>query len=412
MSSMNNNPALEFTHVDRRNIDITMEHVSTPAVRPERTPWPVLDWLSLVHRHHSRPSMTQRNYGIRHRRDPFPHDRLQRSHFAGHGANAVRTPERATDDNVPSNLEAHLCCPRCRSPLDFTGNRIMCSEPACIYSRDGFPRAAGQPVLIDFERSIFDRNTYRDDRGSVMRRDDTGKGLAVRFRRLLTGTNPVTPSKSREMIERLSAEQHAPMVLVIGGGAIGVGTDALYADPKITIVGTDVYASPNTRVVADGHFLPFRDETFDGVWVQAVLEHVLDPPAVVAEIHRVLKPGGLVYADTPFIQQVHEQAYDFTRFTLSGHRWLFRRFEEIDAGAVGGAGKALVWSIRYVALSLGLSTRMATLAAMPFFWVRFIDRFAKPGPKTDAASGVYFFGRRSDQTLNAKDMPRYYRMKR
>lgn len=267
-------------------------------------------------------------------------------------------------------------------------------------------------MLVDFEHSIFDRAAYRDDRGSVMQRDDTGNGLALRFRRLLTGTNPVTPAKSREMIERLSAQNPTPTVLVIGGGAIGAGVDALYSASNIRIVGTDVYASPNTEVVADGHFLPFRDGVFDGVWIQAVLEHVLDPPAVVAEIHRVLKPSGLVYADTPFIQQVHEQAYDFTRFTLSGHRWLFRRFEEIDAGAVGGAGKALVWSIRYVALSLGLGTRLASLAALPFFWVRFIDYFAKPGPKTDAASGVYFFGRRSEQAISAKHMPHYYRMKR
>jgi SAM-dependent methyltransferase len=310
------------------------------------------------------------------------------------------------------DLKALLCCPRCRSRLDLDRDPIVCANPRCPYAREGFPRAAGQPVLVDFERSIFDRSNYSYGRGSVMRRDDTGKGIALRLRRLLIGTNPVTPEKSREMITRLTAQHPAPTLLVIGGGAIGSGAGQLYAAPKVRIIGTDVYASPNTQVVADGHFLPFRDGVFDGVWIQAVLEHVLDPPALVAEIHRVLKPTGLVYADTPFMQQVHEQAYDFTRFTLSGHRWLFRRFEEIDAGAVGGAGKALVWSIRYVALSLGLSTRMATLAALPFFWLRYIDRFARPGPKTDAASGVYFFGRKSGHTLSAKDMLRYYEMKR
>jgi SAM-dependent methyltransferase len=356
--------------------------------------------------------MTHRNFGIRHRRNPVPQERASKTDRAGTLAGFVRTPGPEPADDVPPGLNRALCCPRCRSSLDVDRDPIVCTRPDCAYSRDGFPRAAGQPVLIDFERSIFDRHLFRDDRGSVMRRDDSGKGVALRLRRLLTGDNPVTPEKSREMIERLTAQNPSPLVLVIGGGAIGAGADALYADPNIRVVGTDVYASPNTKVVADGHFLPFRDGTFDGVWVQAVLEHVLDPPAVATEIHRVLKPGGLVYADTPFIQQVHEQAYDFTRFTLSGHRWLFRGFEEIDAGPVGGAGKALVWSIRYVALSLGLSTRMATLAAMPFFWVRFIDRFAKPGPKTDAASGVYFFGRKSDQVLSAKDMPKYYKMKR
>ncbi|WP_424630131.1 class I SAM-dependent methyltransferase [Bradyrhizobium sp. SYSU BS000235] len=267
-------------------------------------------------------------------------------------------------------------------------------------------------MLIDFERSIFDRAAYHDHRGSVFKRDDTGKGLRVRVRRMLTGANPVTPTKSREMIAMMKRYTPRPVVLVIGGGAIGAGADALYADPNIEVVGTDVYASPNTNIVADGHFLPFRDAMFDGVWIQAVLEHVLEPQAVVEEIHRVLKPNGVVYADTPFIQQVHEQAYDFTRFTLSGHRWLFRRFEEIDSGAVGGAGKALVWSLRYVALSLGLGTRLATVVALPFFWLRYIDDFAKPGPKSDAASGVFFFGRRSDRELKAKDMLRYYASKR
>lgn len=310
------------------------------------------------------------------------------------------------------DVNALLCCPRCRSMLDLERDPIRCSNPDCHYAREGFPRASGQPVLIDFERSIFDRAAYADNRGSVMKRDDTGRGLALRLRRMLTGANPVTPEKSREMVIRLLQQSPSPRVLVIGGGAIGAGADPLYATPDIRVVGTDVYASPNTNIVADGHFLPFRDTVFDGVWIQAVLEHVLDPSTVVSEIHRVLKPGGVVYADTPFIQQVHEQAYDFTRFTLSGHRWLFRNFEEIDSGAVGGAGKALVWSIRYVALSMGLSTRLATLAALPFFWVRFIDRFARPGPKSDAASGVYFFGRRSERTLRAKDMLRYYEMKR
>lgn len=305
-----------------------------------------------------------------------------------------------------------LCCPRCRAALDLERHSAKCTNQDCLYSREGFPRSSGQPVLIDFERSIFDRSAYADGCGSVMKRDDTGRGIAVRLRRMLTGANPVTPTKSREMVIRLTQQTPNPVVLVIGGGAIGAGADPLYATADIRVVGTDVYASPNTDIVADGHFLPFKDAVFDGVWIQAVLEHVLDPSTVVAEIHRVLKPGGVVYADTPFIQQVHEQAYDFTRFTLSGHRWLFRDFEEIDSGAVGGAGKALVWSIRYVALSLGLGTRLATLVALPFFWVRFIDRFAKPGPKSDAASGVYFFGRRSEQALQAKDMLRYYEMKR
>ena len=55
----------------------------------------------------------------------------------------------------------------------------------------------------------------------------------------------------------------------------------------------------------------------------------------------VYKDDGLVYADTPFMQQVHMGRYDFTRFTYLGHRRLFRKFEEIDSGAVSGPAMAL-----------------------------------------------------------------------
>ena len=74
---------------------------------------------------------------------------------------------------------------------------------------------------------------------------------------------------------------------------------------------------------------------------------MLEPGRWCAEIHRVLKPGGLVYAETPFMQQVHEGAYDFTRFTESGHRYLFARFDLIDSGVTAGAGTQLLWSLDY-----------------------------------------------------------------
>ena len=87
------------------------------------------------------------------------------------------------------------------------------------------------------------------------------------------------------------------------------------------------------------------DDSCDAVVVQAVLEHVLDPQVVVDEINRVLKPGGLVYAETPFMQQVHAGRYDFSRYSDAGHRWLFRQFEEVDRGlsaALGDGGRDAV----------------------------------------------------------------------
>jgi hypothetical protein len=129
---------------------------------------------------------------------------------------------------------------------------------------------------------------------------------------------------------------------------------------------------------------------------------------VTSEIHRVLKLGGLVYADTPFMQQVHEGAYDFTRFTLSGHRWLFRKFHHEASGSVAGAGTALTWSIRYFVRAVVGNDKVATLVSWPFFLLRYFDRFTQKRKNADAACGVFFFGTKSLSTINAKDMLTYY----
>ena len=80
-------------------------------------------------------------------------------------------------------------------------------------------------------------------------------------------------------------------------------------------------------LICDANDIPFENGSFDGVVLQAALEHVADPYRCVEETHRVLKEKGLVYAETAFMQQVHGGRYDFTRFTRLGHRRLFRRFD-------------------------------------------------------------------------------------
>ena len=102
----------------------------------------------------------------------------------------------------------------------------------------------------------------------------------------------------------------------------------------IEVHSIDIYASPTVDLICDAHYLPLEGEYYDAVWIQAVLEHVVQPELVVHEIHRVLKPDGIVYAETPFMQQVNEGAYDFTRYTVLGHRYLFKKFSLIDRGAM------------------------------------------------------------------------------
>lgn len=70
--------------------------------------------------------------------------------------------------------------------------------------------------------------------------------------------------------------------------------------------------------------LAFEDASFDGVIAKDVLEHVDDPAALVRELRRVLRPGGVVFASSPDAQRSAWDDYTHVRpFTLRAYRALF-----------------------------------------------------------------------------------------
>jgi len=111
---------------------------------------------------------------------------------------------------------------------------------------------------------------------------------------------------------------------------------------------------------------------------------------------------------------VHGGPYDFTRFTRSGHRYLFRHFSELASGMTGGPGTALAWSYQYLLLSIFGYTEHARLlvkaaARITGFWLKYLDYFCAPNIRAiDGASGVYFMGQKSDVIMNDRELIHYY----
>jgi SAM-dependent methyltransferase len=111
---------------------------------------------------------------------------------------------------------------------------------------------------------------------------------------------------------------------------------------------------PGVNLVGDGERLPLADGCFDVVLAKAVLEHVRDAPAVVAEAHRVLKPGGFFYVELPFLYEYHPNPGDYLRLTRDGLKQLLGAFHEVECGSLLGPGQAMA-SLAAHGLALGLS---------------------------------------------------------
>lgn len=305
--------------------------------------------------------------------------------------------------------EQAIICPRCGSTVTCVDGSWRCSDVSCAYATSEFLVVTGAPVLVDFEHSVLSAEATKASEGaSLVARPDRPSIV----KRMLHPANEQAPRLAARMVDLLLADAattgRRPRILVIGGGTVGDGLEALYADERVDLLAFDVYASPNVQLVGDAHRVPLTDGAVDGVIVQAVLEHVLEPVVVVGQIHRVLRAGGIVYADTPFMQQVHEGPYDFTRFSESGHRYLFREFEQLESGQVAGAGTSLRWSINYFIRALTRSVVLGRIAGLAFFWLSHLDRYLDPGHSLDGANSVYFLGRSGGPVMTPPQAIEHY----
>ena len=111
-----------------------------------------------------------------------------------------------------------------------------------------------------------------------------------------------------------------------------VGIDLSLDDLQTTKQRFGEFADPdNTNKslvisVANGYQLPFADHSFDKVICSEVLEHIPDYKAVLAEIERVLKPGGVFAVSVPrfFPEWVCWQFSDAYHEVEGGHIRIFR----------------------------------------------------------------------------------------
>ena len=215
-----------------------------------------------------------------------------------------------------------FACPNCKEKLKLVkSSHLRCINKSCHLPKKIFPIINKIPILIPFnlEDCILEDSYSENFINFGSRKRDSSK-IKMKIKKtvkdLIYGKNIKTIKNYKYLADHLKKDSK---ILIIGGGTIGSGADYFFSICKkkaIKIDSIDVYFSQNITAIADAHYLPFENESYELVIIQAVLEHVINPNRVVEEIYRILANNAIVYAETPFMQCVHEGPYDFGQSDL------------------------------------------------------------------------------------------------
>ncbi|MEK7482204.1 MAG: methyltransferase domain-containing protein [Patescibacteria group bacterium] len=223
---------------------------------------------------------------------------------------------------LSQNLLNNLICPKCGGQLSRETDSFACCECGQLYEiKNNIPfllESAGQgfdresaDVLINRLKVFFKKSPF------------LFKILSFVFGVSFVGKT------ARQAIKNIG---EGKIIINLGSGINVVRPDA---------INIDFYPFRNVNIVAHASHLPIKDNSVDAIVCESLLEHVKEPAKVVAEIKRVLKPGGLTYITAPFIAGFHSSPQDYYRWTKQGLREIMAGFEEKESGVMYGPTSAL-----------------------------------------------------------------------
>lgn len=177
----------------------------------------------------------------------------------------------------------------------------------------------------------------------------------------------------RQFVTALEEYAHGDLADLGCGNAPLAG---IYLPLVDSAIWADWHESRHREVELDSHVdlnsqLPFPDATFDTILLSTVLEHLAEPDLLFSELSRILRPGGNIIISAPFYCWIHEEPYDYYRFT----RFALERF-----GLKNGLRMAKITEsgggldvIQDVACKL-IATKSRLLAYLIYYLFRFLRR--------------------------------------
>lgn len=172
--------------------------------------------------------------------------------------------------------------------------------------------------------------------------------------------------------------------------------------PGSTVLCVDIEQGPSVDLVADAHDLhEISSNSADCVLCIGVLCCVRYPRRVMDELHRILKPGGIVYVNVPFIYPFCADPDDLYRFSYPGLAVVCEDFELLDSGFNRGPASTMQeLFVRFFAMLFSFNGSVlyainVELFKWMFCWIKYLDKFlARYKMAYQIYSGSYFIGRK------------------
>ena len=107
-------------------------------------------------------------------------------------------------------------------------------------------------------------------------------------------------------------------------------------------------------ILADAIDIPIKANSIDLILSTSSLEHIESPHLFFKEAYRVLKPGGALYINVPFVYNEHEVPFDFQRPTRYGLQSFFRKnnFENFTVKPTSSSIYTVLYGFQLVSLYL------------------------------------------------------------
>jgi SAM-dependent methyltransferase len=185
------------------------------------------------------------------------------------------------------------------------------------------------------------------------------------------------------------------------GLQIGSGSTRLHP----AVLNVDLSYNPHLDCCARAESLPFKDECFSVEVSQELLEHVQGLTSAVREMYRVLRKGGRLYCQVPFIIGYHPGPNDFWRFTREGIREIFEQagflFEEMGITV----GPCVGWyriTVEFTAVLAGALTEkfygpVKAVMALLLYPIKLLDPLLLRTKQADRIAGGYYVIMRKPQ---------------